>query len=193
MSKLKLWILRLKVSLKSSGQVLINPAYFFISLFSTFIVSAFILWSLNLGLVRFVLFESGIGLADKAEFFFSVYTGILSNYANMQALGIILFSVLFGVNITLIIFVIRRQGFKSIPKKSGAGGLLLAIIGGGCIACGTSIIAPLLATFGAASAPFVKDLGAIFNWVGIVLIGYSIYKLGSVCSFVLAQERQKKY
>lgn len=192
MSKLSLWGLKVKISLQSCGRVLAKPAYLFTAAFTAFVISALVLWSLNLGLVRFVLFESGIRLADKLDFFFSVYGGILANYSNVQALGIILFSLLFGINIAFIIFVIRRQGFKSIPKKSGVGGLFFAIVGGGCIACGTSIIAPLIVSLGAASAPFVKSLGSIFNWVGIVLISYSIYKLGGVCSFVLAQEKQQK-
>jgi len=94
--------------------------------------------------------------------------------------------VLFGINLALLVFVLRNRGFKLIPKKSGLGGFAFAIIGGGCIARGTSIIAPLLATLGATSAPFVRDPGAIFNWLGSLLIAYSIYKLGAVCSYIFA-------
>lgn len=65
---------------------------------------------------------------------------------------------------------------------------MLALLSGGCAACGTSLLAPLIASAGAVGAPLLRDLGAIFNWLGSLLLIYSIYKLSLlVQSFRAAQ------
>lgn len=188
MSKQKLWLLKLKISLRSALKVFVRPSYILLALFGTLLASGLILWSLNLDLLRYIIFEAPVSASIKFSFFFDTYKSIYTTFNSIQGTGIVVFSVLFGVNLALLVFVLRHRGFKSIPKKSGVSGFALAIIGGGCIACGTSIIAPLLATLGATSAPFVRDLGTLFNWLGSLLIAYSIYKLGAVCSYIFATQ-----
>ncbi len=186
MSKQKLWLLKLKISLKSAAKVFTRPSYILLAVFGSLLVSGLILWSLNLDLVRYIIFEAPTSGSQKFGFFYDTYKSIYTSYDSVQDTGIVVFSVLFGINLALIVFVLKHRGFQAIPKKSGFGSFALAIVGGGCIACGTSIIAPLFATLGATSASFVRDLGAIFNWLGSLLIIYSIYKLGAVVSYVLA-------
>ncbi|MBI2285326.1 hypothetical protein HYU82_00685 [Candidatus Saccharibacteria bacterium] len=181
--------LKLKVSLSSAFKVFRRPSYILLATFGVLLSSGLILWSLNLGLVKYILFEAPLNVLQKIDFFFDVYKGIYSTYSGIQGTGIVLFSVLFGVNIALLVYVYKNQGFKSIPKKSGIGGFAIAIIGGGCIACGTSIIAPIVATFGAASTAFLTELSVVLSWLGSLLIAYSIYKLGLICSILLAKSK----
>lgn len=172
--------IRLQNSLKGIGKTFRNPAYIVISLITTIFISGFIIWSLNFDLVRYIAFEAPLSLLEKFEFFWDVHTSIFTTYGSSQASGILIFSILFGINIALIVKLIKMGGFKSIPKKSGSAGLLLAVLGGGCIACGTSILAPLLATLGATTTAAATEISNYFNWIGSVLILYSIYKLGYV-------------
>jgi hypothetical protein len=76
--------------------------------------------------------------------------------------------------------MLKTGSLKQVPKKSGGAGLIFAVLSGGCVACGTSILAPLLATIGATSTVFVQDLSNFLNWISIILISYSIYKLSGV-------------
>lgn len=188
MSKVSLLKIKLKISTKSVAKVLIKPGYLAAAITGSLLASAFILWSLNISLVKYIIVDAPINIWQKFDFFIDVYKGIYTTYETIQGTGIVIFSVLFGINLALLIFVLRNRGFQAVPKKSGAGGFALAILGGGCIACGTSIIAPVLATLGATSTPLLRNLSTIFLWFGSILIIYSIYKLGAVISYVLAQE-----
>ncbi len=120
--------------------------------------------------------------------FWGTYKDIFTTYEGPQALGIVIFSILFGINLAILVYALKRQGLKNIPKKSGFGGMILAIVSGGCVACGTSLLAPLLATFGAVSSSFLQDLSLYINWVGSLLMIYSIYKLGLLAGYVRAKE-----
>ncbi len=169
--------LKLKITLKAVSTVMRLPRYVLLAAFSTLLMAGLIIWSLNLDLLRFILFEAPLSPYDKFEFFAYGYQSLFTTYDSALSLGIIIFTLLFGINIAMLTFVIRRQGFASIPKKSGGGAFMFAILGGGCIACGTSLLAPLIASAGAVSAPLLRDLGAVFNWLGSLLLIYSIYKL----------------
>lgn len=192
MSKTNLQALKVKVSLRSVLTVFKNPLYILQAVFATIIASGFILWSLNLDLLQYVWFNTPLSTLEKLDFFFSIYRDIYTSYGSIEATGIIVFSILFGINLALLVFVIKHHGLRAVPKKSGVGGFMLAILGGGCVACGTSILAPLLATIGATTTPLIRDLAVIFNTVGIVLISYSIYKLGELCGYIFAMQRQNK-
>lgn len=183
-----LQLLKLKISLRSALWVFRYPTYILIAFIGAFLVSGLIVWSLNLSLVKYIIFEAPLNFLQKIDFFSDAFRGIYSTYNSIQGTGIILFSILFGINLALLVYVLRNRGFESIPKKSGIGGFAAAIIGGGCIACGTSIIAPIIATSGAASTAFLTELSAILSWLGSILIAYSIYKLGAVCSYIIASK-----
>jgi hypothetical protein len=191
-SKAGIQRLKLKISLTSALKVFRYPGYIVLAIFGALLASGLILWSLNLDLLQYIWFNTPLSVLEKLEFFFSIYRDIYTTYNGIEGTGILVFSLLFGINLALLVFVIKHQGFSSVPKKSGIGGFAVAILGGGCVACGTSILAPLLATVGATSTPFVKDLAVIFNCIGIVLISYSIYKLGELCSYIFALQKQNR-
>lgn len=165
--------------------VLFRWQYLLVAIFASLTAEAMVLWSLNIDLVRYIMFDSGVSVATKFDFFFSAYQDIFINYEFAQALAIITFSFLFGINSALVAFVLKNQDYKSIPKKSGFGGLILAVVGGGCLACGTSILYPFLITLGIGTSLFASQLGLILSTISSVLLLFSIYKLGGVVSFVL--------
>jgi hypothetical protein len=185
----KLQKTKLKLSLRSTLQVIRLPEYLSVAILTSFFMAGLIIWSLNLDLLAYIFFQAPIDLFEKIRFFLNGYTSIVTNITNAQSSGIALFSILFGVNTALIIYVLRRRGLKAIPKKSGSGAFVLAIISGGCFACGTSLLAPLLATLGATSGSFVRSLGTLFNWLGSILLAYSIYKLSHIAATIQAKER----
>lgn len=191
-NKQNLQLLKVKVNLKAAGKVLSRPAYLLLAVVGMIVASGLILWSLNLDLLGYIWFDAPLSFVEKIDFFFSVYRDIYTTHNGIEGTGIVLFSVLFGVNLALIVFVLKHRGVSSVPKKSGAGGLVFAVIGGGCVACGTSILAPILATVGATSGIFVRQLAVAFNFLGVMLILFSIYTLGGLCATALALEKQKK-
>jgi len=177
-SKLKIPLKsKVRVILKSILTLLSKPTYIVLMVISMISMAGLIIWSLNLELIAYIIFDTPLTIFEKLEFFAYGYQSLFTSYDSFLSLGIIIFSFLFGINIGMLAYVIRRQGLKSIPKKSGGSGFMFAILGGGCVACGTSLLAPVLATVGATSVPLLRGIGAIFTWAGSVLIVYSIYQL----------------
>lgn len=171
---------RLKNSAHGIIKVLKRPHYILLAGLVAFLASGLVIWSLNFELVRYIIIDAPISVFEKIRFFWDVQTGIYSAYENMQASGIILFGLLFGLNTALLVYTIRSGSIKKIPKKSGGASVVFAALGGGCVACGTSILAPLLATLGATTSTFVTSLSHVLIWISILLISYSMYKLGAV-------------
>ena len=171
--------LRLKVSLKGIGYVMTRPHYVLLAFLVSFISLGILLWSLNIDLLGYIFFEAPLNLIEKFDFILDVYGSILTNYESFQAMVMALFSMLFGINIAVLIYVMRGGQKEAIKSKSSVGGLSLAVIGGGCIACGTSIITPLLATLGATSSiAFTNAIGLYLNLIGIAFITFSLISLG---------------
>lgn len=189
----------MKLSLKTKINIIIDaklyvfrrPTYWLTFFMSTFFIMGFIVWSLNLDLLGYILFDSPLTIWGKFEFFLNGYGSLLSSFESIQAIAIIIFSLLFGVNISMLIYSARflskvnNQGQKNhnkdkVPKKSGAIALGSAVVGGGCIACGTSLLAPIFTTLGITSIGLVRNIGTIFLTLGSLLTLYSIYKLSVI-------------
>ncbi len=178
MSKVKAPIsLQIQAASRGFLYVFRQPLFSMIAIFAALLTSAVVLWSLNIELIGYIMFSAPLPFADKIEFFVSIYRDIFIVYQTTQAIGIMIFSAFFGVNLAMLLFVASRRGFSDLPKKSGFFSLLVAIIGGGCAACGTSLLAPLLTTFGIVSSAAVLKFSAYLMWIGTVFVLYSIFKL----------------
>jgi hypothetical protein len=135
----------------------------------------------NLGVITQVFGTSGIGWQVKASFLFSLYGSLFTNFSLLSALNLLLVSVFFGVNITLLVYYIRRQ--QTMSRNTGVhmssiGGLVSGVFGIGCAACGSVIVTSLLGIFGASG--FITLLpfhGAEFGFIGVILLAASIWYL----------------
>jgi hypothetical protein len=192
--KLKLFFTKTKIVLRSVFYVLRRPIYLIWLILGTLFMVGSIIWSLNLDLVGFILFEAPLSFLEKLEFFFYTYESIFLSYNSLMAMGIVTLSLLFGINLVMVIFVLKnRQVVERLPKKSGLGAFAIAVASGGCIACGTSIFIPLLAFFGVGtSAVFVRNFGVWLMWLGSIMLIYSIYKMGTLAATIIAKNSLEK-
>lgn len=174
--------LRCKFIVRAMRAVFSRWLYVLLAIVTTLIMSGAIIWSLNLDLLYFVVFEAPVPFVEKLKFFSSTFQTLFTTFTSLQSVGIILFSVSFGINTSLFVFILRQIGIQKVPKKSSSIAIILAVLGGGCVACGTSLLAPLAATIGATSTVAVQQLGAIFLWLGILLNVYSISRLSLLVS-----------
>jgi hypothetical protein len=132
----------------------------------------------NRSLLLTVLASEAIGVAQKLAFIVSLYGTIVTNFTLLSASYLVLVSILFGVNIALLVFYIRRrrttQGDTRM-KVANIGGLISAVFGLGCMACGSVVLSALIGVTGAtaviASMPFH---GFEFGVIGVVLLLISI-------------------
>lgn len=133
----------------------------------------------NLGAITQVFAAGSVSLSAKLSFLVSLYGTILTNFNLLSATNLVLIAVLFGVNISLVTYYIRRQQVASSNTKVHAasmGGLVSGVLGIGCAACGSIILTALLGTFGAGSFIVLLPFhGAEFGLIGIALMLASIY------------------
>lgn len=154
-----------------------NFRYAAIAAIISLMTFVFSVWLRNFRLLVEVFGSAAIPLSDKLSLFAKFLAGAGSSVGLFSFLLIILTSVLFGVNASLIIYYFARK--RNVPKKEGiaaAGGLAGGILGIGCASCGSFILTSLLASFGASGAlAFFPLGGAEFGILGVFLLATSIF------------------
>jgi len=135
-------------------------------------------WLPNIGLVFDIIRSSSIPFLQKIVIPVQLLGSIQTNFSIFSASYTIAIAVLFGVNIAMVAYYLKRR--KKFFQKSGAvtgiGGLLSGMLGVGCAACGTFVLAPLLSLVGAggliAVLPFA---GEEFGILSIGILSSSIF------------------
>lgn len=168
--------------LKQFGKVFSKPAYIFIAMSVAWLVFTFAVWLPNLRLISLILLSSTAPIIDKMRFLLSLYGSIGTNFSPVSASYTIAIAVLFGVNIALLVYYIRRvRGGKQGLRSTGAlsiGGLISGTFGIGCAACGTFILTSVLTLFGVGGfLAYLPFGGEEFGFVGVGLLVYSIYRI----------------
>lgn len=94
----------------------------------------------------------------------------------------ILLALLFALIVVMLAFYYKTKGAMLIKTSStGTFGLLLGVLGVGCSACGTLALTAALGTVGLGSLVlFLPFRGAEFLYIGVFIMGLSIYQLNKL-------------
>ncbi len=159
-------------------KVLKRPSYLLLTVLIAIMAFSIAVWLPNLGLITTVLGSTSSSLSDKLAFLFSLYGSIETNFTFVSASVVFLISGLFGVQVALLVYYIRRvrTGFKlGGAGTSGVVGLISGMFGVGCAACGAFILTSFLSLFGVAGIlAYLPFGGQEFGLLGLLLLGYSI-------------------
>ena len=138
----------------------------------------------NLKLISKVFKSQAISVARKINFVLDLYGGLDTSISVFSAITIITVAVLFGINIAMLVYMLKRNSAVSAPKRQGKSifstfvATIVGVLGIGCAACGSLILTPLITALGATwiltALPFG---GREFSLVAIILILISIYSL----------------
>lgn len=181
---------KLTVSARGVWAVIKKPSYLLFSLLVSAGALGVILWSLNFNLLGYIIFQAPLDLFQKAHFLLQIYGSIITNYQNTQALTMVVFSVLFGLNLSMLVYVVRNGRKQALKSGKSTGGLVFAVIGSACAACGVSIVGPLAALVGAtATTALVSHVSTIANTLAIILITYSLFSLGVSAASLSARNK----
>jgi len=182
MSKIKAPLkTKLQNSLAGVGFTLQKPLYLATVPVIAFFASFAVTWILNLELMQFIIATPALSPLQKIEFFFEAHILSITNTLQpFNSLRLIMFGLLFGLNTVLFVQVWRMGALRRSSKSTSGLGFATAAIGGGCAACGATILTPILATIGVTSTQAVAQTGSFLNWLSILLLLYSIYLLGSL-------------
>lgn len=185
-----LFWLKLRTSFRSVKTICTKPAYISLALITAFLFMQLILWSTNFSLARYIVFTDAISAPDKLSFFASSTFDVFTSISRLSNVLLVLVSLLQGVVIASLVYVIRFN--RSVDTKIVGGSVfatVLATIGLGCVACGTSLLVPIVAIFASSSAAVItKSLTTPVMILSIFVAMFSLYKVGLQAASVLAQE-----
>jgi hypothetical protein len=145
-------------------------------------VSAFVfvlaVWLPNLQLLTAFWADSGVPITDKVALSLKLIPSIATNFTFLSALSTVVIALLAGINAALITELIRARRVAVGGVAAGGAGIIAGAFGVGCAACGSLILTALVGTsLGAGLAAFLPLGGNEFGFIGIGLLGYSLYLL----------------
>lgn len=178
--KLTFFGIKLKLSAKTVGWVLSRWRYTLLALAVAFLFFELIYWMFNLEVLFTILGSSGVSITEKIDVLLSPLGSVAASSGVYVASLMVILSLLQGINIAVLAFTMRHQQ-KTDPSLLGGSTFigLLALIGLGCPACGTSLITPVVALFVSTSAVAVSEKIMLVVLPLAITIGlYGIYVLG---------------
>ncbi|TSC78361.1 MAG: hypothetical protein G01um101429_821 [Parcubacteria group bacterium Gr01-1014_29] len=165
-------------------------SYFsYIALASALAILAFLfaVWLPNIGLLAEVFGVSSTPLETKLKLAWSLLGGIRTNFSLLSAGYTIAIAALFGVNIAMVAYFLKRtrlrQSYGGQARSilagqdvaAGLGGITSGVFGIGCAACGSFILSAVLSSLGAAGALAILPLrGGEFGILSVALLAFSL-------------------
>lgn len=178
---------RILLSIKALVKLLyFKPSYLLLAFGFSVVFYQLIFWMLNIGLFQYLMLSPTVGLAEKFMVVVGSYGGVFGTPTSWLAIILFVVSILQGVAVAALVYSIKRERAmnKSIVKDLGGTGVagVLAIMGLGCAACGTSLITPILTFFFATSSVAVAEkvglysalLALIVSAITVYLAGYKL-------------------
>lgn len=190
MQKLSFILLKIKMSAHALGWLFSKKTYLLFAVLIAILFFEFMYWAFNFDAFRVIMLSSNVSFTEKLNVLLSPIEAIGAASGVVVVGMMISLSVLQGVNIAALTYIIRHQQ-KVDSKLLGGGSFvgILALIGLGCPACGTSLITPLIAVFVSGSAVAIAEqITLIALPFAIAMSLYGMYVLGQRLATVRAQQ-----
>jgi len=162
---------------KALQKVFVKPKYALLACSTSLVVFALAVWLPNISLIVRVMDHSGISFLQKLDLPISLLGSITTNFSLLSGTYTIAISLLFGINLAMIVYFMRRRvtEIKQDGATIGFFGIASGIFGMGCAACGSFLLMSALSLFGASSIlAFLPLGGAEFGLLGVALLTLSI-------------------
>lgn len=164
--------------LQALQKVFQRPLYILIALVTSATVFTFAVWLPNISLIVKVMGHPGIPFSQKLSLPISLLGSIVTNFTLLSASYTIAIAILFGINLAMIIYFLRRRivDVEQSGIATGFFGIASGVIGMGCAACGSLLLTSILSLFGATwILSFLPLAGGEFGILGVILIATSLY------------------
>jgi len=160
--------------------VLSIPKYAALAITTAAIVLILALLLPNMMLAREITMSDAIPFAAKLRILAGLLGSLATNYSFAASTALVSVSLLFGVNVSFFAHALGMRRKLSATGGSGlltsVGGLASSFVGIGCAACGTFLLGPLLALFGAGALIGALPFGGEeFIVLGIALLVASLW------------------
>ena len=155
-----------------------KPFYVIIALTTSITIFVLAVWLPNIPLIVRVMGHQGIPFSQKIDLPISLLGSIVTNFTLLSASYTIAISVLFGVNLSMIIYFLKRRiaNVQQSGIATGFLGIASGVLGMGCAACGSLLLTSSLSLVGASRVLSLLPLaGGEFGVLGVILLGISLY------------------
>lgn len=173
----------------SLRQVFRDWRYVIVAVAAVLLAFTLSVWLRNVSLIVATFTSSLFNFGDRLLLLFRLLGGIATADTVLVAMMTIGMSLLFGVNTALLAyyFVQRRSLPPAKESATTVGGVIAAIFGIGCSACGTLVLSAVLSSVGATGLLALLPLGGgEFLLLSIALLAASIYWIaGSIQTSVV--------
>lgn len=135
------------------------------------------LWLPNMRLIVSMMGHPGIPLAQKFDLPISLLGSIVTNFTLLSALYTVAIALLFGMNVAMITYFLRRRIDDARQAGLGTGflGIVSGVLGMGCAACGSFLLTSALSLFGASwLLSYLPLNGGEFGVLGVILLVISL-------------------
>jgi len=158
-------------------KVLRKPSYALLAIVVGVVTFAIAVWMPNLGLIAQIITDPGATFSQKVALPLTLLASIRTNFTVLSALYTIAIPILFGINIAMMVYYLKRRVTAAKRMGMGAGffGMASGILGIGCAACGSFILTSILSVFGAAGGLLLLPLrGGEFGILAVFLLVVSM-------------------
>lgn len=161
-------------------EVFENKSYLFLAGAAALAVFAFAVWLPNMRLLFSLATDSAVPISAKFSFPIRLLQAITTNFTVLSASYTIAIALLAGINAALIAYCVKRQKqrLSKAGVTAGTFGILSGVLGMGCAACGSLILASVLGTAGGAGIiALLPFKGGEFGALGVILLASSIFSV----------------
>lgn len=155
--------------------VMANKNYLVLTLTVSTAVFLFSIWLPNFSFVGEIITSEYFTVNEKVSILFSSLGAFQTNFGPFGRVALVAISLLFGLNIGLFTFYLKRGVALQRAAGMSMAGILAGLIGIGCASCGSFILASIFGM--SAAAAFIGLLpfrGQEFAVAGIIILSLSI-------------------
>lgn len=164
--------------IRALQKVFRNPRYALLAFVVSVGVFMLAVWLPNMKLIVSMMGHPGIPFTQKFDLPVSLLGSIVTNFTLLSASYTIAIALLFGMNVAMIAYFLRRKidDAKQSGIATGFLGIASGVIGMGCAACGSFLLTSILSLFGASGIlAFFPLAGGEFGILGVILLAVSLY------------------
>ncbi len=152
--------------------------YVLVALIVSAAVFAFAVWLPNLSLIVKIMGHTGITFSQKLSLPASLLGSIFTNFTVLSATYTVVIAILFGMNVAMMVYFLRRRidDVRQAGLGTGFLGITSGVLGMGCAACGSFLLTSVFSLFGTSWVlSYLPLAGGEFGILGVILLSVSLY------------------
>jgi hypothetical protein len=154
-----------------------KSAYLALAFLSGGAVFLFAVWFPNIRLIAIFMGHTETPFLERLDLPISLIGSIATNFTALSASYTIAIAVLFGVNLAMLVYLLRRR-IRDVRRSgitAGFFGMASGVLGMGCAACGSFLLTGILPLVGASGVLTMLPLdGGEFGILGVMLLAVSL-------------------